>query len=72
MLLKANVDVGVMGIQEVFVKIKEYTCERCVHVWRQRVPGSDDPLTCAKCRSAYWTALGAPTACEHLMSGDKT
>ena len=43
-----------MGIQEIFVKLKEYTCERCRHVWRQRVSGTDDPLTCAKCRSAYW------------------
>jgi hypothetical protein len=53
-MLTVDAKVGVMGIQEVFVKLKEYTCERCGHVWRQRVPRSDDPLTCAKCRSAYW------------------
>ena len=47
-----------MGIKVTTVDIREYTCERCGHFWRQRMPGQPDPLTLhgrvAWCRQQRW------------------
>jgi DNA-directed RNA polymerase subunit RPC12/RpoP len=32
--------------------VKVYKCKRCQHEWAGRKP--EKPLTCPKCRSAYW------------------
>lgn len=36
------------------VKVNQYTCERCGHVWLPRNLDTGIPLECAKCNSAYW------------------
>lgn len=32
----------------------EYRCQRCGHQWRRRRVEDAEPVSCAKCRSAYW------------------
>jgi len=34
-----------------FVEVKEFTCERCGHVWRPREPGALNPRRCRSCHS---------------------
>lgn len=34
------------------IKIPTNTCERCGHVWIQRI--NRTPCACPKCRSPYW------------------
>ena len=36
------------------IKIDEYKCERCGHVWFPREYTKDEPKVCLKCKSPYW------------------
>ncbi len=35
-----------------YVMVTIYKCKRCKHEWAGRKPTK--PITCPKCRSAYW------------------
>ena len=32
----------------------DWRCQRCHHQWRSRHPNEKPPVSCSKCRSAYW------------------
>jgi len=37
---------------QIELKVKAYQCERCLHRW---IPKKEQyPITCPKCKSAYW------------------
>lgn len=39
---------------EKMIRVKQYTCERCGHVWLPRTPNRPDVCPSLKCKSPYW------------------